>query len=278
MINGVPTDLINVRDRGLQYGDGCFETIRVFDGNPILLNEHLRRLEATCNYLRLEVKTRLLMDELTQFLELRKRDGVLKIIITRGVGGRGYSPDSDIPATRILMHSNYPVDYTSKAAHGAGVAFASFLLSNNSLLAGFKHLNRLDQVMASFGFSESVDELVCLNQDGLVIEGTKSNLFMVVKNQAITPSIDTAGVSGVMREYLLQQFAFASIEVKSCNISKRDLLTATEVFLCNSVFGVWPVRKLIENANVHTWPTGALTVLAQQYHHDLLTTANQAII
>ena len=278
MINGVPTDLINVRDRGLQYGDGCFETIRVFDGKPILLNEHFRRLEATCNYLRLELNTRLLMSELAQFLELCNRDSVLKIIITRGVGGRGYSSNSGIHATRILMLSNYPDDYASKAEHGAVVAFSSFLLSNNSSLAGFKHLNRLDQVMASFGISESVDELVCLNQDGLVIEGTKSNLFMVVKDQAITPSIETAGITGVMREYLLQQFASASIEVKSCTISKRELLNATEVFLCNSVFGVWPVRKLIENANVHTWPTGALTVLAQQYHHDLLTTANQAII
>lgn len=92
--------------------------------------------------------------------------------------------------------------------------------------------------MASFVLSETMDELVCLNQDGLVIEGTKSNLFVVVHDQAITPMMGIAGVTGVMRDYLLQRFAAAGINVKSCSVSKRDLLAASELFLCNSVFGV----------------------------------------
>lgn len=173
------------------------------------------------------------------------------------------------------MHSDYPDYYTSKTESGAVVEFSPFRLSNNTSMAGFKHLNRLDQVMASFGLTEPVDELVCLDQNDLVIEGIKSNLFMVINDQAITPHIYSAGVRGVMREYLLQKFAAASIDVRSCDISKSDLLAAAEIFVCNSVFGVWPVRKLIENATVHTWPTGALTVLAKQYHHELLATASQ---
>lgn len=278
MINGAQTDLIPVRDRGLQYGDGCFETVRICARTPLLLERHLHRLQATCELMRLEFNAALLLKELAIFFELCPPDGILKIILTRGIGGRGYAATEGVQSNRILMYALFPDDYTTKAETGVNIEISPFRLSQNAFLAGIKHLNRLDQVLASFALGEGVDEVICLDQDDHVIEGTKSNLFLVIDGRVITPELTAAGVRGVMRDYLIQRFRNASMSVESRIVTQPDLLLASELFLCNSVFGVWPVRKLTENANVHTWPTGPLTRLAKQYHNDLLDAAIQATI
>ena len=244
LINGQRAERISIRDRGFQYGDGCFETVRVLSNKPILWSAHLKRLKNTCKTLQLSVNFELLQSEITQLLQGNKTaDVILKITVTRGEGGRGYTPPEHANCTRIIQLIDYVAADTRT---GARVVVCQHRLSSNSLLGGIKHLNRLDQVIASAQIPADFDEGLCLDEQGSVIEGCRSNLLLAIDNQLVTPDLGKSGVEGVMLNYLIDKFKVLDTRVLRKTISLRELKTASEIFLCNSVFGIWPVAE-IEN-------------------------------
>ena len=244
LINGQQAEHISIRDRGIQYGDGCFETIRVLSNKLILWSAHLKRLEQTCKTLHLSVNFELLQSEITQLLQGNKTaDVILKIIVTRGEGGRGYTPPEHANCTRIIQLMDYVAANTRT---GARVVVCQHRLSSNPLLGGIKHLNRLDQVIASAQIPADFDEGLCLDEQGSVIEGCRSNLLLAIDNQLVTPDLGKSGVEGIMLNYLIDKFQVLDTRVLRKTISLRELKTASEIFLCNSVFGIWPVAE-IEN-------------------------------
>ena len=244
LINGQQAERISIRDRGFQYGDGCFETIRVLSNKPILWSAHLKRLKHACKTLQLSVNFELLQSEITQLLQGNKTaDVILKIIVTRGEGGRGYTPPEHANCTRIIQLMDYVAANTRT---GARVVVCQHRLSSNSLLGGIKHLNRLDQVIASAQIPADFDEGLCLDEQGSVIEGCRSNLLLAIDNQLVTPDLGKSGVEGIMLNYLIDKFQVLDTRVLRKTISLRELKTASEIFLCNSVFGIWPVAE-IEN-------------------------------
>ena len=244
LINGQQAERISIRDRGFQYGDGCFETIRVLSNKPILWSAHLKRLKHACKTLQLSVNFELLQSEITQLLQGNKTaDVILKIIVTRGEGGRGYTPPEHANCTRIIQLIDYVAADTRT---GARVVVCQHRLSSNSLLGGIKHLNRLDQVIASAQIPADFDEGLCLDEQGSVIEGCRSNLLLAIDNQLVTPDLGKSGVEGIMLNYLIDKFQVLDTRVLRKTISLRELKKASEIFLCNSVFGIWPVAE-IEN-------------------------------
>ena len=244
LINGQRAERISIRDRGFQYGDGCFETVRVLSNKPILWSAHLKRLKNACKTLQLSVNFELLKSEITQLLQDNKTaDVILKITVTRGEGGRGYTPPEHANCTRIIQLIDYVAADTRT---GARVVVCQHRLSSNSLLGGIKHLNRLDQVVASAQIPADFDEGLCLDEQGSVIEGCRSNLLLAIDNQLVTPDLGKSGVEGVMLDYLIDKFKVLDTRVLRKTISLRELKTASEIFLCNSVFGIWPVAE-IEN-------------------------------
>jgi len=244
LINGQQTERISILDRGFQYGDGCFETVRVLSNKPILWSAHLKRLKNSCKTLQLSVNFELLQSEITQLLQGNKTaDVILKITVTRGEGGRGYTPPEHANCTRIIQLIDYVAADTRT---GARVVVCQHRLSSNSLLGGIKHLNRLDQVIASAQIPADFDEGLCLDEQGSVIEGCRSNLLLAIDNQLVTPDLGKSGVEGVMLNYLIDKFKVLDTRVLRKTISLRELKTASEIFLCNSVFGIWPVAE-IEN-------------------------------
>jgi 4-amino-4-deoxychorismate lyase len=244
LINGQRAERISIRDRGFQYGDGCFETVRVLSNKPILWSAHLKRLKNACKTLQLSVNFELLKSEITQLLQDNKTaDVILKITVTRGEGGRGYKPPEHANCTRIIQLIDYVAADTRT---GARVVVCQHRLSSNSLLGGIKHLNRLDQVIASAQIPADFDEGLCLDEQGSVIEGCRSNLLLAIDNQLVTPDLGKSGVEGVMLNYLIDKFKVLDTRVLRKTISLRELKTAGEIFLCNSVFGIWPVAE-IEN-------------------------------
>ena len=244
LINGQQAERISIRDRGFQYGDGCFETVRVLSNKPILWSAHLKRLKNACKTLQLSVNFELLQSEITQLLQDNKTaDVILKITVTRGEGGRGYTPPEHANCTRIIQLIDYVAADTRT---GARVVVCQHRLSSNSLLGGIKHLNRLDQVVASAQIPADFDEGLCLDEQGSVIEGCRSNLLLAIDNQLVTPDLGKSGVEGVMLNYLIDKFQVLNTRVLRKKISLRELKTASEIFLCNSVFGIWPVAE-IEN-------------------------------
>ena len=242
LINGEQAEHISIRDRGFQYGDGCFETIRVLSNKPILWSAHLKRLRLACEVLRLSVDFDLLQSEMTQLLQTNKTaDVILKITLTRGEGGRGYAPTEQADCTRIMQLIDYVAPATNK---GARVVVCQHRLSSNSQLAGIKHLNRLDQVLASAQIPKDCDEGLCLDESGYVIEGCRSNILLAIDNELLTPDLGKSGVQGVMLNHLIEEFAKQGAQVVRRAISLSELKTASEILLCNSVFGVWAVAEI----------------------------------
>ena len=236
LINGQFSELISVHDRGLLYGDGCFETIRLSQSIPVLLDLHLNRLQASLLQLGIAIDTSLLHTELQQLIDCNPADGILKIIITRGIGGRGYRPYTNTTnateststtkntSTRILQYFPYPADYPDNVVKGVAVTVCEHRLSISTSFGGMKHLNRLDQVIASQELSEPFAEGLCLDQFKHVIEGTRSNLLAVIKDKLITPDLTHAGVRGVMLQYLSARFAEQGVRIEKPRIDAGQSL------------------------------------------------------
>ncbi len=271
LINGQCLDSISVNDRGLLYGDGVFETCRILHGVVVLFDEHMKRLHGGCNRLGIALNSELLSGEIECVLaELSpKFDGVLKIIVTRGASGRGYAPSSEADNTRILQCSELNSTYSDKTKTGVNVLRCAHTLHRNQATAGLKHLNRLDQVLASAELGPDFDEGIVLDCENNVVEGTKSNLFFVTADKLITPDLSHSGVEGIVRAYLIERFSRDGVSVSTGQYTMENLKAAQEIFMCNSIFGIWPVIKINENGNVYSWSVGPMTKKAIAYQHEV---------
>jgi 4-amino-4-deoxychorismate lyase len=260
-VNGQPVEAgLSCRDRGLAYGHGLFETIGVHNGQPRFLDDHLQRLSAGCRRLAIPLELETVRQEILEYTALL-RNGVAKLIITAGLGERGYAaPQHPLPQ-RLLLASPAPRYASQNADQGIRLFPCQTRLACQPLLAGLKHLNRLEQVLAR-GEWKDLDYAEGLMCDPFehVVEGVFSNLFMVVNNTLITPSLDTCGVAGVMRAYLLRNAERLNIKTEVRQIPLSDFTAADEVFMCNSQYGVWPVCTYAD----HEWPIGPLTRQLQQ--------------
>ncbi|MCY4337513.1 MAG: aminodeoxychorismate lyase [Gammaproteobacteria bacterium] len=245
LVNGVPGGVISVHDRGLQFGDGVFETIAVQAGLPLCLEAHLQRLQQGCARLCIAVPEHALLQQEAQQLCVPVAAGVLKIIVTRGTGGRGYQPPAAISANRVLTVHERPVYPVAFYREGIRSYVCQRQLAIGSDLAGIKHLNRLEQVLLRQEVAAtSCPEGVVTDPDGNVIEGSMSNLFMVKNGKLLTPDLGRAGVCGVVRGAIIKQRHVAGLAIEVKDIKLEELYEAEEVFYCNSVIGVWPVRSI----------------------------------
>ncbi|WP_085656042.1 MULTISPECIES: aminodeoxychorismate lyase [unclassified Pseudomonas] len=265
-VDGQPADALSLKDRGLAYGDGLFETIAVRGGQPLLLDRHLARLAEGCSRLAIAADPERIRDELSSYA-LAMGEGVLKLILTRGDGQRGYAPDTTAPGRRILQASPAPSYPAAHGEQGIRLFPCSTRLSHQPLLAGLKHLNRLEQVIARSEWQDSEHaEGLMLDQAGRVIEGVFSNLFLVRDGVLVTADLKRCGVAGVMRAELLSQARALGIATQITDIGLEQLQWADEVFVCNSVYGVWPVRACA----ALSWPVGPLTRKLQTIARALL--------
>ncbi|NQY26195.1 MAG: aminodeoxychorismate lyase [Piscirickettsiaceae bacterium] len=266
LINGIAEDRINISDRGLQYGDGLFETIVYRNGVLEFLDAHLERLITDCKRLKIPFQDSddLRADLLTVCQSLRA-EAVIKVIITRGSGGRGYFAGSDINPSRIVSSHplpNYPDSYYQQ---GVSIRFCQHPISENTVLAGIKHLNRLDQVLARNEWHDTnIVEGLLFNNDGDVIEGTMSNVFIVKSGQLITAKLDKSGVAGIMRAQVSELANVLALPVNEATISQQELLNADEVFICNSVMGILPVSQIVDINKIY-----AVGTITQQLQNAL---------
>jgi len=267
-IDGQPATAVNLQNRGLAYGDGLFETIAVRNGQPSLLDGHLARLALGCQRLAIDADLALVRDEILRYAS-QLGDGVAKLILTRGDSQRGYAPVAGAAPRRILQGSPLPSYPAEHGEHGVRLFPCQTRLGEQPLLAGLKHLNRLEQVLARAEWqdSEHAEGLMCDGQ-GRVIEGVYSNLFLVRDGVLLTADLSRCGVAGVMRGALLQQAYALEIPVQVCDLPFAALEQADEVLLCNSVYGVWPVRAFA----ALNWSPGPLTRKLQAVARTLLDT------
>ncbi|MCW8944174.1 MAG: aminodeoxychorismate lyase [Sedimenticola sp.] len=245
LINGKPENSVSATDRGFQYGDGLFETLAVHDGHPCLWHYHLERLHNGCQRLGFPVPDdALLYDEVLRTINNRI-EGVIKIIVTRGPGGRGYRPPQDATPTRMISWSESPLYPEDNYQRGIITRLCSTRLGWNPALAGIKHLNRLEQVLARSEWNDpSIHEGLMMDSAGYVVEGTMSNLFVIQNGRLITPDLSRCGVVGVMQGVVLRAAEALHIPVIVDNVTLSDLWNADALFVTNSLIGLWPVREL----------------------------------
>jgi len=243
LINGVSGDLISIRDRGLLYGDGVFRTLKASGGHALHWPLHYQKLQHDCSALGITCPDfGCLSSELASLL-CDHTDAVLKIIVTRGQGMRGYAPTIDAIPTHIWDVSPRPVYPDSLMREGVTLGLCTLRLSHQPRLAGIKHLNRLENVLAAAECTE-VNEGLLLDVDGLVVEGVRSNVFLIKQGRLITPELSRCGVAGVQRDRAMHAARQIGMQVEVRAVGLDELHKADEVFLTNSVFGLWPVARL----------------------------------
>ncbi len=244
LVDGIP-GRVDPRDRGLAYGDGLFETMAADRGRIRWLDHHLERLADGCRRLGIplpDVST--LRREIGAVCPATAR-AVVKLIVTRGVSARGYEPPDAPRATRMVGTARWPSHPPSYYTHGIELRTLKLRLGENPALAGIKHLNRLEQVLARIELNDrSAQEGLLLDTSGFVVGGTASNVFAVSGGRLLTPAIRRCGVSGVMRRVVLESCGQLGLDAEQTDLAPEALGAADEIFVTNSLFGIWPVREL----------------------------------
>jgi len=243
-INGSEQSNLDVADRGLQYGDGIFETIAYKNGQLQLWDEHMQRMQDSAERLSLAIT-----DESYWLDEIKKfnlsGDAVIKLTLTRGISGRGYAYANNDATSRITAVYNWP-DYAENNSEGITACLCETPISVNSVLAGIKHLNRLDNVLARNEWSDAhIAEGFMLDHNQHVIEGTMSNVFCVLDDEIYTPSLQSSGVAGVMRQHIMKLAEISTIPVNVIDISEQNFLHMDSIFITNSLIGIWPITKIL---------------------------------
>jgi 4-amino-4-deoxychorismate lyase len=244
LVNGQSTG-VDPADRGLAYGDGLFETMAASDGRIRWLDLHLDRLEEGCRRLEIPAPSRSLVTSEIEACCPRTGRAVVKLIVTRGSGARGYAPPEPATPTRVVAISQWPAYPDSHYRDGIVMRTCRLRLGENPALAGIKHLCRLEQVLAQLELrGQAVQQGLMLDASGSVAQGTTSNIFIVGGGELVTPSLARCGIKGVMRRVVLDATRTLRTRAVERDISPAELLGADELFVTNALFGIWPVTEL----------------------------------
>lgn len=252
LINGIAADYININDRAIHYGDGIFETILSSNNNLYFWQQHYHRLKKSAQALKLACPDeQLLLADITKLLEKNKGPAdtayAIKIILTRGSGERGYRYTKKTHENRLVMLSAIDKDYSSilsaKLLSG-DLCFCQQQVSINESLAGLKHLNRLENVIARNEWAGEYIDGLMLNANQHVIEGTMSNLFAVKDRQLFTPDLAQSGIDGIMRDVIIELAKKRDISFSVTSLCRDELLTMDELFISNSLIGMKSAAKL----------------------------------
>jgi 4-amino-4-deoxychorismate lyase len=249
-INGRKSTKIDYRDRGLQYGDGIFETMRVRRGRVRLLDYHLERLAAGCLRLAIRVPAPAVLRHELERIAATRGEAVLKLIVTRGASAhRGYRPTGRERCTRILSLHALPRAARAAEAFPVRVRLCKTPLGLNPRLAGLKTLNRLESVVARAEWNDArIWEGLMLDVDENIVCGTMSNLFLRRGSTLMTPVLDRCGVEGVMRRWILETAGQLRLTPVERRIAWKDLREAEEVFMSNAVVGLRSVGSIQRGA------------------------------
>ncbi len=238
----ISSDIIT--DRSLLYGDGVFTTIAIRNGKPLLFKQHLNRLTNDCQ--RLNIDNLSIDNVLSQFFSAISNieTGIARVTISRSSGERGYLCNKAEPVIWISVN-DWPSHIEQYKQSGINCRICQQAIHPNPSLAGIKHCNRLEQVLARNEWhDDQYQEGLMLDPDGNVIEGTMSNLFLIKDQQIFTPDLAFAGVDGIIRKTIIDIAKRLQIPLLVSTISVQDLLTADVLFVTNSIIGIWRINRL----------------------------------
>lgn len=242
LVDGRPADRVPVDDRGLLYGDHLFETVAFVAGRAPLWDWHMARLQRDAERLQIpSPDPQELLDESRQVLDDAPR-AVVRITLTRGSGGQAYFPPETTRPRRILMRRPWPESIDRQRRFGLTVGTSPIRLASGSTLAGIKHGNRLEQVLAAGrARKEGFDEALLFDADGCLVEAMASNVIVGLDDRVITPDTSRAGVAGVGLAWLREQ---GDVAIETGSIKADELARAQWAVVINSVVGIRPIATL----------------------------------
>lgn len=246
LVNGTEQCEVPITDRAMQYGDGCFTTILVEQGRPQLWPMHLQRLKKNVAAFQIaEPDWEQLTEKVHQLAANYPDKGGVKVLISRGAGGRGYSSAGCVTTQVIISDFAWPAHYIEWQQQGIALGVCQQRLALAPMLAGFKHLNRLEQVL----LKQEVDQegwldAIVLDVNGNVIEATASNIFWRKGDTLYTPELDMSGVHGVMRAHVIELAAKSGYCLEFVKKPLDVLLCADEVFITNALMALVPVTEI----------------------------------
>jgi 4-amino-4-deoxychorismate lyase len=245
LINGNKDGRLSPLDRGFAYGDGIFRTLAIQDGIPQHWDHHYAKLVHDCNVLGIVCPgEHIFLSDIEKLFEGSKLS-VAKIVVTRGEGARGYSMPSLAQPNRVIIKSDYPQYPQNYFEAGVSLYQCQTRLGHQPQLAGIKHLNRLENVIARAEWSDSrfADGLL-LDMYENVIECSMSNLFARYHQTLCTPDLSRCGVAGITRQRVMELAPSLGYAIEVVNIPLPTLLEADEILISNSLFGVWQVLEI----------------------------------
>jgi len=246
LVNGESNSTVSCLDRGLQFGDGLFETIAVRVGEIMHWPRHWQRLLLGCERLYIPPPNQTELFTEISSLIAPKQNQVIKVIYTRGQSSRGYA-FTELESNRIVLQFSWPLFDEANYEQGIDIFQCETRLAHQPLLAGLKHLNRLENVLARHEWSDAqFAEGIIKDIKGCVVEGTMSNVFLVKDNKLITPDLTQCGVAGITRQRIIEIAQENQITIHIGAVTEELLFDADEMFVCNSIIGVWPVRKMAD--------------------------------
>jgi len=248
-------------DRAFHFGDGLFETLAVVDGLPCLWDLHYQRLSEGCHRLAIPAPDQdVLYAEATSLAQGQHR-AVLKIVVSAGSGGRGYARPLTLAPTRWLQVTSWPDAAHYRDTCALKLQWCEMRLGEQPVLAGVKHLNRLEQVLARRELRQPAVEGLMCDQRGNVIEGIMTNLFLEHAGSFVTPALVGCGVTGVVRRLFLERAQRAGVEVRVTGVTPEMVAQAERLYVTNSLLGIRPVASLGEQQYPHARLEGFLAEL-----------------
>lgn len=245
LVDGLPANAVPADDRGFTYGDGVFRTLAMRKGRAQWWPQQYARLAADCGALNIMPPAESVLRRDLQAIAAQLPDCALRITVTRGSGGRGYALPENPQSRRIISADPLPEYPAHWPEQGISLRVCDLRLSAQPGLAGIKHLNRLENVLARSEWSDpAIAEGLLLDEADHVIEGTRCNVFIVEDGALVTPDLTRCGVSGVTRDLVIAAAGSNGLRCRVETINRRRLETATEILLVNSLIGVWPVAAL----------------------------------
>jgi len=277
LINGTVADSLAIADRAIQYGDGLFETIAVINQQIHNWDKHFERLCNGCQVLGFSAPDeKKLLSEIESLLTQQPdmKRCIIKILLTRGTGGRGYGiPESQQNQRIITVYPwpDYPLEYYDQ---GVAIAEVSFRLAQQPVLSGIKHTNRLEQVLAKQKLSKEFQEALVLDHRDNIIEGISSNIYFFSDGVLCMPDLKQCGIAGTIRARIIELCQQNNILTKLGEFKIKQIREADEVFMSNSIIGLWPVKtiQLLDNETIQLSSPGPIyirlaTVINGQLKH-----------
>jgi len=247
-VDGIRAEALPLPDRALEFGDGLFETYLYAENRFFYLEQHLRRLSKGLKRLefpdcleRVQRQVAQIQQELT---DANIQQAAVRLTVSRGSGPRGYAPP-ETACPRIVINATVGDSDWRKRLPPARLGLAQIRCASQPALAGIKHLNRLEQVLAAQErLDAGCDEMLMADFNDEVVSVISGNLFAVIKGSLVTPALGSSGVEGTRRQLLLEQWAPAlGIEANTGELTLDSIRQADELFFTNALVGLRSVAS-----------------------------------